>query len=234
VVLGRAATVAVTGAPARVTVDGRPAGHGQALSTRAGAVVGIAAATAGARSYLAVAGGIDVPRVLGSRSTDTLSGLGPAPLRAGDVLALGMPDGDPAPVDFVPARAPGDAITVRLHRGPRDAWFTAEGWAALLGSPYTVTNVSNRVGARLAGPAVSRVDAGRELPSEGLMLGAVQVPADGTPLIFLADHPTTGGYPVAGVLDEDDLPLVAQARPGETLFFRAARPLPGLDTPTGG
>jgi biotin-dependent carboxylase-like uncharacterized protein len=234
VALYRAATVAVTGAPARITVDGRPAGHASALHVRAGAVLAIGAATAGARSYLAVGGGIAVPAVLGSRSTDTLSGLGPAPLRAGDALPVGVPDGRPGAVDFVPLRAPDAVVTLRLHRGPRDDWFTAGGWAALLGSAYTVTGVSNRVGARLAGPAVGRADAGRELPSEGLVLGAVQVTADGTPLVFLADHPTTGGYPVAGVVDPADLPLVAQARPGDTLIFRAARPLPGLETPSGG
>jgi len=229
VVLGRPAAVAVTGAPAAVTVDGRPVGHGATLHVRAGAVVAVGPATTGARSYLAIGGGIAVPEVLGSRSTDTLSGLGPAPIRSGDVLPLGTPEGQPVAVDFVPARTPDGVVTLRLHRGPRDGWISADGWAALLGSAYTVTNVSNRVGARLAGPTVTRADAGRELPSEGLVLGAVQVTADGTPLIFLADHPTTGGYPVAGVVEAADLPLVAQARPGDTLVFRAARPLPGLD-----
>ena len=104
-------------------------------------------------------------------------------------------------------------LDVRL--GPRDDWFVT---AELFASAYTVSPVSNRVGCRLAGTPLSRTRAG-ELPSEGVVLGAVQVPADGQPLIFLADHPTTGGYPVIGVV-EDVAPL-AQARPGTTVRFRA-------------
>ncbi|HYN97083.1 MAG TPA: allophanate hydrolase subunit 2 family protein, partial [Pilimelia sp.] len=110
------------------------------------------------------------------------------------------------------------AVALRLRQGPRDDWFTAESLAGLLASAYTISPLSNRVGARLAGPALARARAG-ELPSEGVVLGAVQVPADGQPLIFLADHPTTGGYPVVGVVDGGDLPALAQARPGTTVTF---------------
>ncbi len=247
----RPAVVAVTGAPAVVTVigqaaagDGRAADpgvtpverarppapgaggrtfrvpHSQAVHVRAGDTLVIGPALARVRGYLAVGGGIDVPEVLGSRSTDTLSGLGPAPLRAGDTLPLGAPAGAPVAVDFVPIRAATGVLTLRLHPGPRDDWFDRAGWRALAGAAYTVSPVSNRVGARLAGPAVTRVAPGRELPSEGVVLGAVQVTADGTPLVFLADHPTTGGYPVVGVVDPADLPLVAQARPGDVVAFR--------------
>ena len=102
-----------------------------------------------------------------------------------------------------------------MRLGPRDDWFEV---AELFGSAYQVSPVSNRVGCRLAGSAVPRAEAG-ELPSEGVVLGAVQVPADGQPLIFLADHPTTGGYPVLGVVD--DVTPLAQARPGTTVRFRA-------------
>ena len=104
-------------------------------------------------------------------------------------------------------------LGVRL--GPRDDWFEASG---LFAEAYAISPLSNRVGCRLAGSALTRTQAG-ELPSEGVVLGAVQVPADGQPLIFLADHPTTGGYPVIGVVD-DVMPL-AQARPGTTVRFRA-------------
>jgi allophanate hydrolase subunit 2 len=107
------------------------------------------------------------------------------------------------------------ALTVRL--GPRDDWFTPAAIEALLTTAYTVTPMSNRVGARLAGAALPRAVAG-ELPSEGVVLGAVQVPADGQPLVFLTDHPTTGGYPVIAVVD--DVTPLAQARPGTTLRFR--------------
>jgi allophanate hydrolase subunit 2 len=101
-----------------------------------------------------------------------------------------------------------------LRFGPRDDWFA--GLDAFLTATYTVSPVSNRVGARLSGPALTRVRPG-ELPSEGVVLGAIQVPADGQPLIFLADHPTTGGYPVIGVVD--DVTPLAQARPGTTVTF---------------
>lgn len=216
----RAAVVAVTGAPARVTVRGFGVAHSQAVHVRAGETVAIGPASAGVRTYLAIGGGIEVPAVLGSRSTDTLSGLGPAPLRAGDALPLGAADGEAVAVDFVPTGPTSGTATLRLHPGPRDDWFDACGWRVLVGAAYAVSPVSNRVGARLAGPPVTRAAPGRELPSEGIVLGAVQVTADGTPLIFLADHPTTGGYPVIGVVDAADLPLVAQARPGDTVMFR--------------
>jgi allophanate hydrolase subunit 2 len=167
------------------------------------------------RSYLAVAGGIDVEPVLGSRSTDTLSGLGPPKLADGMTLPVGTVTGEPAPV--VAAAQGDDDLVLGVWLGPRDDWFEA---AALFASAYAVSPVSNRVGCRLAGTAVPRTRAG-ELPSEGVVLGAVQVPADGQPLIFLADHPTTGGYPVIGVV-EDVTPL-AQARPGTTVRFRELR-----------
>jgi allophanate hydrolase subunit 2 len=107
-----------------------------------------------------------------------------------------------------------DELTLAVRLGPRDDWFVA---AELFVAAYTVSPVSNRVGARLAGTALSRTRAG-ELPAEGLVLRAVQVPANGQPLIFLADHPPTGGYPVIGVVD--DVTPLAQARPGTTVRFR--------------
>jgi allophanate hydrolase subunit 2 len=155
-----------------------------------------------------------VPAVLGSRSTDTLSGLGPPALRDGDVLPVGTPQGPPAPVWFtVPAPA-GGAIELRVLPGPRVDWFTAAALTTFTSATYTVSPKSNRVAARLTGPRLTRAIDG-ELPSEGLVLGAVQVPAGGEPLVFLADHPTTGGYPVIGVVEAADLPALAQARPGQ-------------------
>jgi biotin-dependent carboxylase-like uncharacterized protein len=213
--LRKAATVALTGALARVTVAGRPAGYGVPLAAPAGAVVEVGRAEYGVRSYLAVAGGIAVPPVLGSRSTDTLSGLGPAPLRDGDVLPVG-PAAAPSTVDFVPWRPPPATLELRVRLGPRRDWFTSNAVEALLGTQYTVSAVSNRVGARLAGAPLPRAREG-ELPSEGVVLGAVQVPASGQPLIFLADHPTTGGYPVIAVVD--DVSPLAQAAPGTTVRF---------------
>ncbi|HEX6500924.1 MAG TPA: biotin-dependent carboxyltransferase family protein [Micromonosporaceae bacterium] len=214
-----AAVFAVTGAPAPIRLDRRPVPFGVPVAARSGAALRIGAPVHGVRTYLAVAGGIAVPPVLGSRSHDTLSGLGPPPLRDGDRLPLGDPVGLPGPVHFTPLSAPPDPVVVRVRLGPRDDWFTEDAIRTLLTCEYQVSPVSNRVGARLVGPALDRARPG-ELPSEGLVLGAVQVPADGAPLVFLADHPTTGGYPVIAVVEPADLPLFAQARPGTTLRFR--------------
>lgn len=211
------ATIAVTGAPATIMIGERIAAFGSAVAVRSGDLVAIGPASAGVRSYLAVAGGIDVEPVLGSRSTDTLSGLGPAPLRAGDLLPIGTRRGTPSD----PGQAPtiGGDVTLGLRLGPRDDWFTGAARVAIVSSAYRVTVVGNRVGARLAGPALTRAEVG-ELPSEGLVLGAVQVLADGQPLVFLADHPITGGYPVIGVVEPACIGLIAQARPGTRVWFR--------------
>jgi biotin-dependent carboxylase-like uncharacterized protein len=210
--------VAVTGADCEVRVDGRPADVNHPVYLPAGAEIDLGAATRGLRSYLAVAGGVLVAPVLGSRSRDTLNGLGPAPLGEDDELPLGEP-GRPAHADAVPGVPLAGAVGVRITPGPRHGWFTDESLALLVGAPYEVTGDSDRVGARLTGPVLERVSE-QALPSEGIVLGAVQVPDNGQPLVFLADHPTTGGYPVVGVVHPRDLPAVAQARPGTSIRFR--------------
>lgn len=211
-------TVAVTGAPASVSVDGRPRPFAEPVRVRAGQTVEVGPAVSGVRSYLAFAGGVDAPRVLGSRSTDTLSGLGPPRLGNGDRLPLGEPSGSPQGADVpVVHRYPG-TVRVRVVPGPRLDWFTEDVLAHLTSTPYTVTPHSNRVGVRLDGPSLPRREDG-ELPSEGLVLGAIQVPASGKPLVFLNDHPTTGGYPVVGVVAPEDLPTCAQLRPGNQVRF---------------
>ena len=207
------ARVAVTGADAVVRVDRAPAVAGVVIEVPAGAVLDIGRARHGVRSYLAVAGGLDVEPVLGSRSTDTLSGLGPPKLADGMTLPIGTAVGPPS-AGGVAALNPSGDLVLGVRLGPRDDWFVAAG---LFSSAYTVSPLSNRVGCRLAGSALTRTRPG-ELSSEGIVLGAVQVPANGEPLIFLADHPTTGGYPVIGVVD--DVTPLAQARPGTTVRFR--------------
>jgi KipI family sensor histidine kinase inhibitor len=214
----RATTVAVTGATAPVYVDGQAAEWGVALDLLAGATVEVGRALTGVRSYLAVAGGIDVAPVLGSRSTDTLAHLGPPRLRAGDRLPVAAATGaPPRHVDFSVPRRDGPVV-LRLRPGPRDDRFGPAGLASLAASTYVVSPSSNRVGARLTGPALERLDA-TEVASEGMVLGAVQVPPDGLPVVFLADHPTTGGYPVIGVVEPADLAALAQARPGGEVRF---------------
>ncbi|MCD0483721.1 biotin-dependent carboxyltransferase family protein [Streptacidiphilus sp. ASG 303] len=209
---------AVTGAPAAVAVDGRPVPWGTAVAVPAGAVLEVGAATHGVRSYVAFAGGLAVPPVLGSRSADLLAGLGPAPLAAGDRLPLGEAAGAAPRAEAVPLPAPPAELVLHLLPGPRADWF-APGTAALLGrARYRVAARSNRVALRTEGPPLERTRGG-ELPSEGMVLGAVQVPPDGLPVVFLADHPTTGGYPVVGVVPEEDLGAAAQAAPGTPLRF---------------
>ncbi|CAM5647172.1 Biotin-dependent carboxyltransferase OS=Streptomyces alboniger OX=132473 GN=CP975_05165 PE=4 SV=1 [Streptomyces alboniger] len=214
----RPVTVAVGGAPCPVTVDGRPAPWGAPLRVPAGALLDIGAVVRGVRSYVAFDGGVAVDPVLGSRSTDLLSGLGPPPLAAGAVLPLGDAGGTHARVDAVPQPAPPGELVLGVTLGPRADWFTAAALETLATRAYRVSSASNRIGLRTEGPALERAREG-ELPSEGMVLGAVQVPPDGRPVVFLADHPTTGGYPVIAVVREADLAAAAQAAPGTPLRF---------------
>ncbi|MFE2511031.1 biotin-dependent carboxyltransferase family protein [Streptomyces naganishii] len=215
-----AVTVAVGGAPCAVSVDGRPAAWGAAVRVPAGALLEVGAAVAGVRSYVAVAGGITVEPVLGSRSTDLLSGLGPAPLADGTVLPLGRPYGPHARADVAPQPRPPAELVLRVTPGPRADWFTPRALTVFTSRPYRVSPAGNRIGLRTEGPALERARTG-ELPSEGMVLGAVQVPPDGRPVVFLADHPTTGGYPVIAVVRHRDLPAAAQAAPGTPVRFLA-------------
>lgn len=217
-----AVTVAVGGAPCPVAVDGRPAPWGAPFRVPGGALLDVGAVRAGVRSYVAVAGGVAVEPVLGSRSTDLLSGLGPPPLTTGTVLPLGRPAGPHARVDVVPQPAPPEELVLRVTLGPRDDWFTARAVHAFTTRAYRVSSASNRIGLRTEGPALERA-VGGELPSEGMVLGAVQVPPDGRPVVFLADHPTTGGYPVVAVVRPADLAAAAQATPGTPVRFTAVR-----------
>lgn len=211
--------VAVTGAGCAVTVDGAVRAHGRAEWLPAGAVLGVGPAVTGARSYVAVAGGVTVEPVLGSRSTDTLAWVGPPRVVAGAVLPVGVPRGAPAAVDVPPVVRRGP---LRVDPGPRADWFAPDALARLCAASYVVTAASNRVGLRLAGPGVVR-ERHEELASEGVVLGAVQVPPDGQPVVFLADHPTTGGYPVLAVVRAGDLAACAQLRPGDVVRFSGFR-----------
>ena len=200
---------------------GDHSGMGVPFAVPAGAMLTVSTPPAGVRSYLAVRGGIAVPAVLGSRSSDQLSGLGPAPLRPGDVLPVGAASGSSpivADVAPLPAPAPGPA-ELRIVAGPRDDWFTAGALKALCAAAYEVTSDSDRTGLRLSGPSLPRAREG-ELPSEGMVTGALQVPPDGQPILFLADHPVTGGYPVIAVVVSADIGLAAQLRPGDGARFR--------------
>ena len=239
------AVVAVAGAAAPLTVVGAPgqpgqeAGFGRALTLPSGAELRIGGPVTGLRTYLAVRGGLAGPAELGSQSSDLLARLGPAPLRAGDSLPVAVisPDDRPAAHPGAPgpgaaepgeggsaaagARADGPA-TLRVRPGPREAWFARGTIEVLCGGPYTVTPASDRTGLRLDGTPLTRARAG-ELPSEGMVTGALQVPPDGRPILLLPDHGVTGGYPVLAVVVSADIGRAAQLRPGRAVRFRLSR-----------
>jgi len=211
------AWVAVTGAPVEVDVDGVARGMRRAEWLPAGSRLALGTPSAGLRCYVAVAGGVDVPPVLGSRSTDTLAWIGPGPVRAGDVLPVGALAGVPAAVEAPPPDLTGP---VRLLPGPHPERFEPEVLRRLADTSWEVGAGSDRIGLRLHGPVIGR--SAEELPSEGTVLGAVQVPLDGQPVVLLADRGPTGGYPVAAVVHPQDLWRLGQARPGERLTLVAA------------
>ena len=232
------AVVALAGAPVPVRLtaagaspqgdpaDVNPIG-GTVVRIPAGAILRLGSPPAGLRTYLAVSGGIDVPPVLGSRSADVHSGLGPPALRRGDRLPVGRTRSrpgqqqrrGPALRPESPAIAgPAQITDLRVLAGPRDDWFSAGALAALAGGSYQVSAASNRTGLRLTGPVLRRAR-DTELPSEGMAAGSLQVTHDGQPILLLADHPTTGGYPVIAVVASADLGLAAQLRPGQRIRF---------------
>lgn len=215
--------VALAGAPCPITVDGRAEPPNTLIRVLSGGEVRLGAPASGLRSYLAVRGGIAVEPVLGSRSTDVLAGLGPERLAAGNMLPVGpTPEGFP-PICLAPVPPPDTGeVCIDVVAGPRDDWFTEDALATLISDAYQVTADSNRIGMRLSGPKLLRRNTG-ELPSEGMVPGALQVPPSGQPTLFLADHPATGGYPVVAVVRYAHLDRVAQIRPGQRIRFRLGR-----------
>jgi biotin-dependent carboxylase-like uncharacterized protein len=195
--------------------------HNAPTVLRAGSELELGAPLGGLRTYVAFRGGLATEVVLGSRATDVLSGLGPAPVAVGDSLPVGDPE-LPAPgVDVAPVADPeAGEVTVRVAPGPRRDWFGDGAWDRLVARPYTVSSDSNRVGLRLDGEPLERARTD-ELPSEGMVRGAVQIPPSGKPVLFLADHPATGGYPVIAYVVDDDVDRCGQLRPGQTVHLRA-------------
>jgi KipI family sensor histidine kinase inhibitor len=218
---------AVTGAAGSITVTGadgtihRPR-LGEAFAIADGDELELGGTDQGARRYLALRGGIDVDTALGSASTDTLAGLGPAALDRGSRLSLHDPRTAPHLVDPHPRSEcalprPGQTVTMTVTLGPREDWFTSAGIETLLSQEWTVTHESDRVGLRLSGQvALERARTG-ELPSEGAVTGALQVPPSGQPVLFGPDHPLTGGYPI--IASVDDVDFAAQLPPGVKLRF---------------
>ena len=217
-VTGGRVWLCVTGAPAPVSVDGRAVGAYTVVTAPAGSVVRLGVPEHGLRSYVAVRGGIDLPPVLGSRSHDVMAGLGPPPLSGGDVLPVGTATDEFLKVDLMPPPRFDAEVVLSLVRGPRDEWV--EDVEMLVRTEWTASERTNRIGMRLEGASVAHRDQDTQLPSEGAYRGAVQVPPSGEPVVFLADHPVTGGYPVVAVVVDADVDRAAQVRPGQQLRFR--------------
>ncbi len=209
--------LAVTGGIGPVHVDGEHVEHGRAFVARAGQEVVVGPVGLGLRAYVGVAGGLEVDPVLGSRSADTMSGLGPSRVAAGDVIAVGTPT-HPAEVEDVPALLTSGSTTVSAIPGPRDGWFTDDAVRTFFSAQWSVSARSDRIGVRLEGPSLDR-QVTDELPSEPCVRGSVQVVSAGTPVVLGPDHPVTGGYPVIAVVLDDHVDRLAQVRPGELVRF---------------
>lgn len=208
-----AVVVMVTGAPTPITVEGRPVPFGEPVTVAVGSRLSLGRPPSGLRSYVAVRGGIEVAPVLGSRSTDTSSGLGPKPLRTGDLLPVGPPPDRPVNhTDSV--RVPDGAHRLVADLGPRDDLLTGAAKDQLAQCDWRVSAHTDRIGVRLEGPRMELTHTG-ELPSAPIIAGAIQVPPDGQPIVFLQDHPTTGGYPIVACVRAPDLSSLGQAAPGE-------------------
>jgi len=230
--------VCITGADGTVTVTpeggrGRSVGRGQAIALDSGDRVRLGEPAAGVRSYLAARGGFVAALVLGSVSTDTLAGIGADALAAGQVVGIapvrhgvvGAPES--APVQLPDAS---QVVVLDVVMGPRVDWFTSESVELLSQQRWVVTPQSSRVGLRLSGATPLARTHERELPSEGTLPGSIQIPPNGQPVLFLADHPLTGGYPVIAAVAPHHLDLAGQIPIGTAVRFRPIRPFTVVET----
>lgn len=220
--------VAITGATGTVTITASngtqwQAARNQALALNDGDTLKLGEPATGLRSYVAVRGGWLAEQALGSSSTDTLARIGPPALAAGQRLGVGSAQSalSVGSADIAPPPSPqaGDTVVLDVVMGPRTDWFTADAIARFAAQRWQVTPQSNRVGLRLAGDVALARSVAQELPSEGTAVGAIQVPASGQPVLFLADHPLTGGYPVVACVASHHLDLAGQVPVGAWLQF---------------
>ena len=219
--------IAVTGVGGSIKVNHLPMPFWTAIRLHHGDHLAITDAQ-GAWCYLAISGGVDVPEVMGSRSTCLMAhfgGLDGRALQSGDILPVGSTDSDwsrLAGVTWNLARTPQYSQTARVGvlPGPHFEWLSTESRQSLFESPFNIDPSSNRMGYRLMGDKlVTRVS--NELLSEGVVAGTIQVPKSGLPIILMADHQTVGGYPVIGIVPIADLPIIAQCPPncGSVSFY---------------
>ncbi len=216
--------IAITGADMSPKLDGAPVEMYKTVFVKRDETLTFSAATSGMRTYLAVRGGIDVPVIMGSRSTNLkcrLGGLDGRPLKAGDIVPCRDVYDEfhkhlihSAPKEDFRS----DEITVRVLLGPQDDYFTEHGIKTFLNSTYTVTNESDRMGCKLSGEKIEYKNT-VDIISDGIVFGSIQIPRTGNPIIMLADRQTTGGYAKIATVISVDLPLLAQARPGTRVHF---------------
>lgn len=220
-------TIAIVGADMQPLVDGKPVERGTVIGIRSGQILEFQRARRGLRAYLAIAGGIDVPVILGSRSTclpAAFGGVQGRALREGDCLPINpvgrrpmalsgrrLPSGWVEPISEV--------LTVRVVLGLQEDRFTPEGIHTFLSGSYRLTPQMDRMGARLQGPPITH-RSGADIISDSIPLGAVQVPSDGQPMILLADRQTTGGYAKIAVVVQEDIFRLGQTTPGQVIRFR--------------
>ncbi len=215
--------IAVTGADTDPVVNGIHFGINSIHYAHDGQVISMGPPHYGLRTYLAVRGGIDVDPVLGSRSSDVMAGIGPQPLQPGDVLSVGEHTADFPEMDYAPvASLTEDPIELNVVPGPRDDWFIDPD--ALVHTEWVASNRSDRVGMWLEGRKLQHRWPDRQLPSEGVTRGAIQVLPNGLPVILGPDHPVIGSYPVIGVVTDNDIDRVAQICPGQRVRLHWSRP----------
>lgn len=222
----KATKLSLTGANLGATINGREFPRWETVAVNRGDEIAFAAVKSGCRAYLALAGGIDVPEVMGSRSTylrGKIGGLGGRALKAGDEIGMGPPPEKNIPIgtrlnpNLISTYD--SLIKLRVILGPQDDHFTAVGMDTFLNSQYTVTTEADRMGYRLEGPTIEHV-AGGDIISDGIPLGAVQIPGHGLPIVMLADRQTTGGYTKIANVCSVDLSLIGQAKPGDKVRFQ--------------
>ncbi len=214
-------TCALAGADLPARLDGAVVPMGRAWTARSGARLSLGVRRRGARAYLAVRGGFDVPPVFGSRATHLLSamgGVGGRAIASGDRLPVGTSAGTPRRGE--PLARPEGGARVRVVWGPQNEYFTAAARETLVGSRFVVTPQSNRQGYRLEGPSLAHAGPA-DILSDATPIGSLQVPASGQPILLMADRQTTGGYPKIATVITADLPLVGQLAPGDWIEFTA-------------
>ena len=217
---------AITGAEMNAKLDGQPLKRGRAYQAGKGQILSMSMAENGVRAYIAFRGGIDVPLVMGSRSTNLKSSFGGYEgrrLMDGDILKLGEDSGCQEEISALLMKEKvqpeySGRISVRVIPGPQDDYFPEETKEKFYGGVYKVSSDSDRMGIRLIGEKLESNE-GTDIVSDGITFGSIQVTSSGQPIVLMADHQTTGGYAKIATVVSEDLPLLSQARPGDIVEF---------------